>query len=113
MTGMDLTREEESDARRDTVALLRTAIFGNDEDIDVILDSAGDRGTRLIAMTLLSVASDAVIRLQAARGVIGDPATVQVVFGTDTEELMADPGLRGAVEEGIAQVHAEIVEETL
>jgi len=98
----DWTEDEVTDAGRDVAAMLRAQLDSRHDDIDAILDGAGDRGTRAIAATFLGMAADLLVRLTVAVSVIEDPQMLQAVTGTDTADLMAQPDIRQAVEENVA-----------
>lgn len=109
----DWREDEIADARRDIAALLRASLDGKQGDIDAILDGAGDRGTRGIAETLLGLASDSIVRLTVAVGLIADEneETWKAIATMDTGILTGEPDIRQAVEANIVRVQGEIIDE--
>jgi hypothetical protein len=94
----DWTREETIDGARDAFAMMRALIDGRRADAYVILDGAGERGVRCIAVTLLGVAVENFVRAEVAFSAIDDAQTRQVIASASLDQILAAPSIREAVE---------------
>jgi hypothetical protein len=90
MENDEISDDEISDGQRDVAALLLGKVDGDDRAVSQILAAAGERGLVVIAMMLLDVSYDALLRVRYL-------AEAEHIVAPELGELPGVPGLRDAL----------------